>query len=112
MRRLLIMAALLAGLVPTGTANSTGLGDEGCRAMNPITPRCSYKVTHTSGTPITGVYGVGNWVVKVRRGGRTDTYQSLPDGRPTLYEIAFKVGDRVTGIALTPGSALEVGHVD
>ncbi|MGH2729485.1 MAG: hypothetical protein ACRDJI_02630 [Actinomycetota bacterium] len=102
-----VMAGLLVIPVPAGARS-----DEGCQAQNPLQPTCSYTVTHTSSTPITGVAGAGDWIVKVKRGVKTLVYESPSDGSPTALEIAFKPGDKVKAEALTPGSGLTVGHVD
>ncbi len=113
MRKLLIVAvaSLLWAPGPAGSTPSRH-GPEGCQAFNPVQPRCSYTVTHTSATPITGVAGVGEWVVKVKRGRKTVTYSSPGYGEPTALEIAFKEGDKVTASAVSPGSGLSVGHID
>ena len=106
-------AALLAGalLAPAGAAPAVR-SDEGCEAQDPLRPTCSFTVTHTSSTPVTGAGGIGDWVVIVKRGPHTFRFESLPDGRPTLLEISFKVGDRVQAKALSPGSGLTAGHFD
>ncbi len=109
--RALIAATLVAFLLQLAPAGADD-GPEECLAFHPIVPTCSYTVTHTSQTPVTGVAGIGDWVVIIERDGKKLRWKSLPDGRPTIYEIAFKVGDNVTGKALTPGSVLGVGHGD
>jgi hypothetical protein len=109
-RRLIAVVAVIA-LFPLPVAGAER-GREGCQAHNPLAPRCSYTVTHTSRTPITGAAGIGNWVVRVHRDGRRLVYRSLPDGRPTVLEIRFKVDDVVVARALTPGSFVTVGHED
>ncbi len=115
MRHLVIGVVLVGLLVPPLPASGgalTGRSDEGCQAQNPLQPTCSYTVTHTSSTPITGVAGIGDWVVKVKRGKKTLTYKSPEDGSPTAMEIAFKVDDKVKAEALSAGSGLSVGHLD
>jgi hypothetical protein len=110
----------LAGAVVVGALTAPGLSaapsrlrsDEGCEAQNPLRPSCSFTVTHTSATPVTGAGGIGQWIVIVRRGEHTFRVESLPDGRPTFIEIAFKVGDKVRAKALTAGSGLTAGHFD
>jgi hypothetical protein len=109
MRRWLIVPIVV--LAWSIAAPASG-GDEGCQAQNPLQPTCSYTVTHTSSTPVTGVGGVGEWVVFVKRGAQKLTFKSLPDGRPTMLEISFKIGDKVSAKAISPGSGLTVGHFD
>lgn len=113
MRKLLILAVSALVLAP-GTSGSAEerRAPEGCQAFNPVQPSCTYTVTHTSATPVTGVAGVGDWVVKVKRGRQKLTFSSPNYGEPTAMEIAFKDGDKVTATALSPGSGLTVGHVD
>jgi hypothetical protein len=106
-----LVAALLAIPIATSSA-SIALSDEGCQAQSPLQPACSYEVTHTSATPITGAGGIGDWLVTVKRGKQILKFESLPDGRPTFLEISFKIGDKVTAKALSPGSGLTVGHLD
>lgn len=109
--RFAIIIALLLGGPTTGVASGTR-SDEGCEAQNPLRPKCSFTVTHTSSTPVTGAAGVGDWVVTVERGDRTFRIESLPDGRPTFLEFSYKIGDKVRARALSPGSGLTAGHFD
>jgi hypothetical protein len=90
---------------------------EGCQAFNPGQPECSYTVTHSTDSPVTGVSGAGDWVVKIVRGKKkkrrtTETITSPASGEPTAIEYQFKPGDKVTATALSPGSGLIVGHAD
>jgi hypothetical protein len=113
MRRLGIIVTsvgLLAG--PVTAHGAPAANSEGCQAFNPGQPTCSFKVTHTSRTPITGVAGVGKWVVKVKRDGKSFTVKSPANGQFWATEIAFKPGDKVRAEALAPGSGLSVGHPD
>ena len=102
----------LLAVVMLASASPASGGDEGCQAQDPLQPTCSYTVTHTSKTPVTGAGGIGDWVVTVTRGTKTFTVKSLPDGRPSFFEISFKIGDKVKAKALSPGSGLTVGHLD
>jgi hypothetical protein len=112
MRKLVVFLLVVVTVPALGHAARADRSDEGCQAFNPGQPKCSYVVTHTSTTPVTGIAGGGSWIVKVRRGTKTMTYKSPADGRPTVLEIAFKPKDKVQARALSPGSGLTVGHVD
>lgn len=80
-------------IVPTASVGAHD-GREGCQAMDPLQPKCSYTVTHTSETPITGVGGIGDWVVEIERGRKTIRIESPANGQLWMLEIAFKVGDK------------------
>jgi hypothetical protein len=113
MRRIIVSVAVVVALViPVLPSAARVLSDEGCEAQNPLSPTCSYTVTHTSATPFTGAGGIGDWFVIVTRGDETIKFKSLADGRPTFREISFKIGDEVKAKALSPGSGLTVGHFD
>lgn len=113
MRRLAIIVTSVGFLAGPMTAHGAPAASmEGCQAFNPGQPTCSYTVTHTPRTPITGVAGVGTWVVKVKRDGKTSKVESPANGQFWAVEIAFKPGDKVTAEALAPGSGLSVGHPD
>jgi len=108
----IVLAAVML-LAPSAAAGArSARSDEGCEAQNPLQPSCSFTVTHTSSTPVTGAGGIGDWIVIVKRGDETLKFESLPDGRPTMREISFKIGDKVTAKALSPGSGLTAGHFD
>jgi len=116
--RKIVVAALIAALVVPGTSLAAwpvGAGvvePESCQAYNPGQPKCSYTVTHSTDSPVTGVAGVGTWVVKIKRGKKTITVKGPYTGEPTAMEIQFRPKDKVTAIAVNPGSALVVGHAD
>jgi hypothetical protein len=114
--RKIAVASLMAALVvpaPSAALPVTGADEpESCQAYNPGQPKCSYTVTHSTDSPITGVAGVGSWVVKIKRGKKTITVKSPYTGEPTAMEIQFRPKDKVTAIAVNPGSALVVGHAD
>lgn len=117
MRRIAV-ASLIVALVAPGSSlaampAATGADEpESCQAFNPGQPKCSYTVTHSTDSPVTGVAGVGTWVVKIKRGKKTITVKSPATGEPTAIEIQFRPKDKVTAVAATPGSALVVGHAD
>lgn len=110
-----VVAALVAfvfALMPSGAA--TELSEpEGCQAFNPGQPQCKYTATHNPEGPVTGVAGVGSWVVTVKRAGEAKplVIKSPPGGEPTATEFVFEEGDKVTAKALSPGTGLTVGHV-
>ena len=115
--RKIVVASLMVALVvpvPSGAALSVTGADEpeSCQAYNPGQPKCTYTVTHSTDSPVTGVAGVGTWVVKIKRGKKTITVKSPYTGEPTAMEIQFRPKDKVTAVAATPGSALVVGHAD
>ena len=114
MRKLATIAISLLLVAAPAVAHpiASPKGDEGCQVMNPLRPTCEFEVTHTSESPVTGAAGWGDWVVLVKRDGETLKFKSAPDGRFWIFEIAFKVGDKVTVKALTPGSAADAGHFD
>jgi hypothetical protein len=116
--RKIVVAALMVSLVlpaSSGAAFSPASGadePESCQAYNPGQPKCTYTVTHSTDSPVTGVAGVGTWIVKIKRGKKTITVKSPYTGEPTAIEIQFRPKDKVTAVAATPGSALVVGHAD
>ncbi len=115
MRKLFTILVLTALFVaPSASAHPTSApkSDEGCQAMNPLRSSCTFKVTHTSHSPVTGAAGWGSWLVTVKRGGETLEFEGAPDGRFWIVEISWKVGDKVTVEAVSPGSAVDAGHFD
>ena len=111
--RKLVTAALLLGLVALPGAGrlapALGVPPEGCQAVNPGQPTCTFTVTHNTTGPVSGIAGRGSWVVKVKRGKATTTIKSNAAGDPQAVAYIFQTGDKVTASALTPGSALAVG---
>lgn len=85
---------------------------EGCQAFNPGQPKCTWKFTHDTDSPVNGVAGMGTWIVKIKRGKKTEVIKSPAYGEPTAVEHAFRKGDKVVAIAKSAGSGLVVGHVD
>jgi uncharacterized low-complexity protein len=115
MRKILLVTAVVGALsmavTPAGAMRSSD-GEEGCQAVNPGQPTCSYTATHPSSSPVAGIAGVGNWVVKVKLGKKVDTFKSPASGEPTAVELNFEEGSKVSVKTLTPGTAVIVGHAD
>lgn len=107
-----VIASVLAAPMASAHPPTPVKGDEGCQVMNPLRPTCAFEVTHTSESPVTGAAGWGDWIVLVKRDGETIKYKGAPDGRFWMIEISYKVGDKVTVKALSPGSAADAGHFD
>ena len=107
MRKLIvgsISAVLLLGTVP-----AQSMPPEGCEAANPGSPTCTLTITHNTAGPVSGVAGVGDWIVIVKKGKKRTKLTSPSSGEPTAQEFLFVKGMKVTATALTPGSALVVG---
>jgi hypothetical protein len=107
MRRLIVVTVAAAFVV--GPAPAGSVPPEGCEAVNPGAPVCKFKVTHNTTGPVSGVAGVGDWVVVARKGRRKTVLSSPAYGEPTAQDYLFKKGTRVKAKALSPGSALVVG---
>ena len=101
------LVALLVGAlaVPVGAQR---LEPEGCQVVNPGQPKCTYTVTHTTGSPVTGFAGMGDWAAVVKRGKQKIKVPGSQE--PVVFE--FEEGDKVTVVAKTPGSGAIAGHVD
>lgn len=108
MRRL-IVASLIATLwlIPLPVARS--VPPEGCEAVNPGMETCKLTITHPTTGPVSGVAGVGSWIVIVKRGKTKIKIKSPSSGEPTAVGQTFQTGDVIIGKALTPGSALAAG---
>ncbi|MDQ3984883.1 MAG: hypothetical protein M3280_00045 [Actinomycetota bacterium] len=106
MRKLFV--GTVSVLVLAGTVPAQSVPPEGCEAVNPGVPKCSFKVTHDTAGPISGVAGEGKWVVIVKHG-RTKTVLKSPSTDPVAMEHLFRKGDKVTAKALSPGSGLIIG---
>jgi hypothetical protein len=59
--------------------------------------------------PVAGVAGRGDWIVKVKRGKKTIKIKRPAGGAPPAVEFLYQQGDKVTAIALSPGSSLVAG---
>jgi hypothetical protein len=103
-------AAML--LVSLGLPVSAAASAEGCQVFDPVQRKCTYTVTHTTISPVSGFSGTGDWVAKVKRGKKRITVESPAGGEPTVVEFSFQPGDKVTLTALSPGSGAVAGHVD
>lgn len=121
MRHVFVAVSLLISVLPAASAvtraDRNALEPEGCQAFNPGQPKCSYEVTHETDSPVTGVAGAGDWIVKIKRGkGKKKQVEKIRSsssyGEPTAVEFQFEAGDKVTAKALSPGSGLIVGHAD
>lgn len=112
MRKLLVVASIsgliaLPAITPTASASP-----ESCEAVNPGQPKCSFTVTHETDSLVQGAAGVGKWVVKIKRGRQVIKLKSPASGEPTAIEFSYETGDKVTAVALSPGSGVAVGHAD
>lgn len=117
MRKIAIATVLVGALaIPAHATQPVDWADvretEGCQVQNPVQPKCSYKATHEGGSPVSGVAGVGSWVVKVKVGKKTEVVKSPASGEPTGVTMTIPSGAKVTMQALTPGSGGVVGHAD
>jgi hypothetical protein len=113
-RTILQMAAVVVGaaMLVTGPALAALDEEEGCQAFNPGQPTCTYTSTHEGTSPVTGIAGVGSWIVKVKVGKQVETVKSPATGEPTAISETFAEGTKVSVKTLAPGSAVVVGHVD
>jgi hypothetical protein len=121
MRYVLVAVSLFVAALPVASGAApeqpSDREPEGCQAFNPGQPKCSYVVTHETDSPVTGVAGAGDWIVKVKRGkGKKKKVERISSsssyGEPTTVEFQFREGDKVIAEALSPGSGLIVGHAD
>lgn len=112
MRKIIIACSVLAVLTQTASAEPVAtLAPEGCQAFNPGQPSCSFKVTHASGTPVSGYVAAGSWVIKIKEGKKTTTIKSSSPA-PTGVTSTFANGAKVSAETLSPGSFVIIGHVD
>jgi hypothetical protein len=101
--------AATAVLLPIGVQAGERRAPEGCEAMNPAQSTCSFTVLEDMEGPVAGVAGRGDWIVKGKRGKKTIKIKSPAGGAPTAVEFLYQQGDKVTAIALSPGSSLVAG---
>ena len=85
---------------------------EGCQVFNPAQSSCSFTVTHSGASPVSGIFGWGSWVVKIKVRKKTQVIKSPAAGEPTVVEMSIPEGAKVSMEALSPGSGGTVGHVD
>lgn len=116
MKKLMVAAvsAALLALPTTGGSAAVVTVDrepEGCQAINPIQPKCTFTVTESMEGPIAGAAGYGTWVVKVKRGKKKVATIKPPGGygEPYAEEYLYKKGDKVTVIAVSSGSGVTAG---
>ena len=113
MRRLVILATAaaltVAGAAPGTAALLDRMPPEGCEAVNPGQPKCTFRATHNTTGPVSGAAGEGKWVVVVKRGRKTITLKSPSSGEPAGVEFLYKKGDKVTAKALSAGSSVIAG---
>ena len=117
MKRLLIAAVLIGAVaIPAHATQPLRWADavevEGCQVQNPAQPTCTYTATHEGESPVSGIAGVGSWVVKIKVGKKTEVIKSSATGEPGVVEMTIPSGAKVTMQALTPGSGGTVGHAD
>ena len=113
MKKLLFVVVSLSLIALPAQAGRVGLDEtEGCQVLNPAQPTCSFKATHEGGTPVSGIFGWGSWIVKIKVGKKTTVEKSPSTGEPTVVEMVIPQGAKVTMTALTPGSGGTTGHVD
>jgi hypothetical protein len=106
----MLAAALVLGVV--SAAEGTRREAEGCQAFNPVQPTCSYTATHPGDSPVSGIAGVGDWVVKTKLGKTKETYKSPASGEPTVVEMVIPPKTKVSVSTTSPGSGVIVGHAD
>ncbi len=113
MSRSLLTALVAAALVVMASPASpaTPREPEGCQAVNPGQPTCSYTAAMDAETPVSGAMGIGNWVVTIKRPGEKKPIVLKPDSGGGVVEFAIQQGDKVTAKAIDPGTAMTVGSV-
>lgn len=104
---LLLSAALLIASVSAASATALDDALEGCAAVNPGQPKCSFTAEGVD--TFGGVAGHGKWVVKVKVGKRTTSYKSPASGEPNGQQFMIPAGAKVTATAISTGSGLIVG---
>ena len=108
----LVIGTAVVGLVmaPSAVGAHRGPNDR-CLAAAPAQPQCSFTVTESASTPVTGAAGRGDWVVIVKRGKVKTQIKSPSGGDPTAISYPLLAGDKVTAKALTPGSFVVAGDL-
>ncbi len=109
-KMLVVILTTLGLAIPAATATSVTFDDapEGCLAVNPAQPTCSYKAAEAVNT-FGGAAGRGSWIVKVKVGKKTTTYQSPASGEPYGTQFMIPAGATVTATATSAGSGVIVG---
>lgn len=111
-----VLVAVIGGLAlaPMASGAPVPIYDEpeGCVALNPVQPTCSYTAAEALDT-FGGVAGRGDWVVKITVGKKkkkkVSRYESPGDGSPYGVEFRIPAGAKVVAKATSPGSGLAVG---
>ena len=114
MKKLLALVAMCALALPAAAQAATpdSREPEGCQAVNPGQPTCTYTVTHDNDSPVSGIAAIGQWQVTIQVGKKKTIEKSPSSGEPTTVTIAFPEGAKVTAKAISPGAVVIVGHVD
>ena len=115
MKRFCVSLVVVSALALAAPAQGDGIAarePEGCQVLNPAQPKCSFTVTHEGTSPVSGIFGWGEWVVKIKVGKKTEVYESPATGEPSVVEMTIPEGAKVTMEALSPGSGGTTGHVD
>jgi hypothetical protein len=100
--------ALVVGLVPASAAEDDQ--PEGCLAINPVQPKCTFTATENTAGPVSGAAGTGDWVVKIKRGKKSFSLRSTSVyGEPSSVEFLYKKGDKVTAVASSGGMVVAGG---
>ncbi len=109
MKKAIVLAVAIV-FITAGIARSveTFKTPEGCEAVNPGQPTCTYKTTEDVAT-FGGAAGAGSWTVTVKVGKRITSYKSPVSGEPSGTQFMIPAGATVTAKALTPGSGVIVG---
>lgn len=108
-RMLIAILATLALAIPAAMGSvPPDDAPEGCVALNPAQPTCSYKAAEAVDT-FGGAAGRGNWIVKVKVGKKTTTYKSPASGEPYGTQFMVPAGATVTASATSAGSGVIVG---
>lgn len=102
------VAAIVAA--PSAVGAARGPNDR-CVAVNPAQSQCSFTVTETATTPVTGAAGRGDWIVIVKRGKVKTPIKSPSSGEPTAISYPLTAGDKVTAKALSAGSSVIAGDL-
>ncbi len=106
-----LLSAPAAGGRAPGVVADLERAPEGCEAVNPVAPTCTFTVTEDMEGPVAGAAGWGDWVVKVKRGKKVVATINGGGsyGEPHAEEFLFKKGDKVSVAALSPGSGVIAG---
>jgi hypothetical protein len=117
MKRAIVAASTALLLATPAAVNATSVAvnvdrePEGCQAMNPVQPKCTFTSTQDMEGPVAGAVGYGTWKVIVKRGKKVAAKITPASsyGEPYAEEFLFEKGDKVTVIAISPGSAVTAG---